>query len=216
MKHFTHVPRWFEVPQMVQINSPSGRTYLTPEGNEYPSVTTALGRMFNDSEWLNDWRRRVGDEKADHILRRAGVRGTAIHDMAEKYLSNDPNWHKGHMPANLITFRSMIPFIERIDNIILLETAMYSNILKVAGTTDCIAEFDGVLSVIDFKTSRNTQDPTKYFMQEACYALMFEELFGRKISQLVTIVGDDSSPTALLHISQKKEWLLKFMNFHLL
>lgn len=162
---------------------------------------------------LDDWRKRVGDEEADGILRQAGIRGTAIHDMAEKYLLKQ-DWKAGHMPVNRMTFNNIIPLLDRISRLQCLEVRLMSHIVKVAGTVDCIACFDDEPAVIDFKTSRRVvkhDDIHDYFKQASVYSLMFEELTGVVIKKLVIVMACDDHPYSLLFVEDRKKWLEQFI-----
>lgn len=210
----TFLHKSIKAPELEQINSPEGRTYRDPLGNCFPSVTTILGRLPNvDNSWIEEWRARIGGDQADKILAQAGVRGSAIHDMAEKYLLKE-NWQKGQMPVNKATFFTIIPYLERITRVIALEVRMMSYILKLAGTVDCIACFDGVPSIIDFKTARRMKthdDIHDYFMQASIYSLMFQELTGIEIKQIVIIMASDVSEKGLLFVEDRTRWLKEFI-----
>lgn len=195
MTQFRHVP---DLPLVeLEVSSDErGRTYTTPDGNTYPSVTTVLGAT-GDSTWLDEWRARVGHEAAERIVHQAGVRGDAVHDLAEKYLRNDPAYTKGHMPVNIFTFNQLKPILdEHVGLIAALEVPLYSDFLRVAGRVDCIAKWDGIWSVIDFKTSRivKTEEHVQgYKMQESCYGYMFYERYGLVIPQIVTVMAIDGN-----------------------
>lgn len=189
---FTHLPQ----PQLedLKVSYANGsRFYRTPTGECYPSVTSVL-QDYN-KEGLIEWRAKVGVEVADKIAKQAGVRGNAIHNICENYLKNDPDFLKDQMPVNVITFNSIKPTIDKyVNNIHCLEAPLYSDYLKTAGRVDCIAEFDGVLSVIDFKTSLKTKKREwikSYFMQTSAYAVMYEERTGIPISRCVVIISVD-------------------------
>jgi genome maintenance exonuclease 1 len=159
-------------------------------------VTTVLG--IQDKSGLEAWKKRVGEEEAKKISTQAAVRGTAVHKLAEDYLDNREDWKENHMPSNIFSFQQIKPILDkRIDNIWFQESFLYSDYLQTAGQVDCIAEFDGKLSIIDFKTSRKPKkkDWIKgYFLQESFYAVAFEERTKKPITQLVTIItvdGDD-------------------------
>jgi len=194
---FRHVPNKVSLPELECETKDTGRVYITPEGNIYPSITTVLGAKPKDG--LDEWRKRVGSAEADKVLRQAGVRGTIIHQMAEDYLNNKPDWAQGAMPVNMFTFNSIKPILDRsVDNIWAQEVPLYSDRFKIAGRVDCIAEFDGVLSVIDFKTSRKEKKRewiTDYFRQAAFYAAAFYERTGVAIKQSAIIMSvDDGNP----------------------
>jgi len=169
-----------------------GRRYLTPNGNSYPSVTTVLS-SYNKKAIL-EWRQRVGEEKANEISRKASTRGTKLHSVCEKYLLNELSDIKIQtmMPDTKELFLQIMPEINKnVGDVYAIEQSLYSNRLRMAGRVDCIAEWNGQLSVIDFKTSTREKDEDKilnYFMQCAAYAEMFEEITGKPINQLVVAI----------------------------
>lgn len=191
-----------------RIDSPTGRVYETPTGKRYPSVTSVLGMM--DKSSLFEWRKRVGEEEANRVAARAASRGTAIHSLCEDYL-----YGKNPTPSmfDAQVFNSLKPHLDNIDNIHALESKLYSDYLQVAGTVDCVAEFDGRLSVIDFKTSRRLKsrdDIHGYFIQTAAYAVAFEERTGIPVSRLVIIMGvDDEQP--LIFKEKRDDWIGQFI-----
>lgn len=200
---FTHFDHGIELPQLTRKTTESGRKYFTPEGNAYPSVTTVLGILGKKE--LMEWRRRVGEDEANRISRQAANRGTAVHKLCEDYLDNKEDYSKKHMPANIHMFNTMKSLLdEKINNIWFQEAFLYSDELRTGGQVDCIAEFNGELSVIDFKTSRRPKSPDKienYFMQICFYAKAFEERTGIAIKKGVVLIGvDDSEPqTFIIH-----------------
>lgn len=178
----------FELPsEMVDGH----RYYTTPTGTRYPSVTTVLGQ-YADKTWLYEWRKRVGEEKANEISRRATTRGTRLHAIFEKYLANDPSYLEGVMPTNTVLFKAMKPIVdERVGTIYGIEHPLYSHRLRTAGKTDLIADFDGIRSIIDFKTasrSKEESDINGYFLQSTCYALMTGERTEISIPQIVILI----------------------------
>jgi len=170
------------------------RHYVTPEGGKYKSVTTILDEKLDKSS-LIEWRKKVGEEEAKRISTQAANRGTAIHNIAEHYLLNNESYPTGSMPANIDTFKKLRPIIdERIGKLFGLEYFVYSDRLKTAGATDCIAEFDGVNSIIDFKTSKKLKKEEwieSYFLQATCYAMMVEERLPLVIPQIVILIAVD-------------------------
>lgn len=167
------------------------RYYLTPNGN-YPSITTLLG-SFN-KKWIMEWRERVGEEEANRISVAASSRGTKVHSLCEKYLLNEEITNKSSFPHIMETFYSIRPLLNEINNIHYLECALYSDKLKVGGRCDCIGEFSGKLSIIDFKTSKKLkkeEDIEDYFLQTAVYGMCYYELTGIKIKQIVIIIAVD-------------------------
>jgi genome maintenance exonuclease 1 len=149
---FNHINTDLGYEEINRAEVDGKRHYVTPEGNIYPSVTTALAPL--SSAGIAKWKKRVGEEEAKRVGYRACERGTKVHSIIERYLDNNPAYSTGFFPDVKFTFYEIKPLIERIDNIRLQERGLYSDHLKLAGTPDCIGEFDGKLSVIDFKTSK--------------------------------------------------------------
>ena len=204
-KKFEHVN--VDLTEMVSETTDKGRVYKTPEGIDLPSITTVLSILSRDS--IAAWRKRVGEEEANRISHRATTRGTAVHEIIEKYLMNDENYREGYTPDVIESFLVLKSTLdENIGKIYGQETSLYSTHLGVAGTVDCIAEFDGQLSVIDFKTARKPKKADwikNYFMQESAYAIMWEERTGMPITQLVTAIAvDDGQPQVF--IEHRDNW----------
>ena len=180
---------------LVADTQPSGRTYVDPDGNRYPSITTVLS-ILNEEE-LAAWRKRVGDSEANKIGNRAATRGTQVHNIIEKYLLNeDITDFLPHVRQSLGNLR---PILNRsIGRIFGLEAPLYSRYLGLAGRVDCVAEWEGVPSIIDFKTSRRPKKHEKipnYFAQMAGYAVMWEERTGMPITNTVIVMDvDDHEP----------------------
>lgn len=189
MKNFIH----HDLPVIERIDGGPHRLYKVPSGKLYPSVTSVLSHGKNAS--LEAWKKRVGEQEAERVSKAATSRGTRIHTLAENYLLGnklDIDMFDHDM------WSTLRPVVDRIDNIHALEGKLYSDKLEVAGTVDCIGEFDGVLSVIDFKTSKKPKDInniTNYFVQATAYSVMFQELFGIAVPDLTIIIGvDDEQP----------------------
>ena len=168
---------------------PDGKRYYTlPDGTRLPSVTTVIGASKKAA--IMAWRKRVGEEKANQISRKASGRGTNVHSMCEEYLNNKELGV--FMPDAIEMFLSIKPHLDKINNIHYQEQALWSTQLGMAGRVDCIAEYEGVLSVIDFKTSSRPKDESDiqdYFWQTTAYSLMYEELVGVPIDNLVIIMA---------------------------
>jgi len=174
---------------------PSGRTYITPDGRKYPSITTVLSILHEEE--IAAWRNRVGDEEANKVSNKATSRGTHVHAIIEKYLKNEDT--SGFLPHVIQSLRNIKPILDsRIGTIFGLETPLYSTHLRIAGRVDCIAEFDGVPSIVDFKTSKRPKKKEQipnYFAQMSAYAIMWEERTGMPITNTVIIMDvDDNEP----------------------
>ena len=191
---FNHVP--IEIGKLVQVNSKGGRYYETPTGAKYPSVTSITKLHNQDS--IQAWKDKVGEEEAGKISRRALARGNKIHSLAEKYLLNEGDMSDDFSKAD---FGQMIPYLNKINNIHCLETQLYSDHLQTAGTVDCIGEYDGKLTVIDFKTSaklKKREWVKDYFMQCSAYAVMYEERTGTPIERLLLIINVEDEGVQLM------------------
>lgn len=194
----------------------TGRYYKTPEGIEYPSVTTVLGRA-SDNTWLEEWRKRVGKEKADGISRQAMAKGTALHNLCESFLLNDPEFElkkRKVMPTTLMAFSGVRKVLEQyITTIYGVECSLYSHDLKTAGRADCLCKFGGENVVLDFKTTKSMEpkkesDIQNYFYQSTCYALMTEQLTGVKFPGIVILLTN-SHDKPQLFVREKAKYIAK-------
>jgi hypothetical protein len=196
-----------ELTEMNAVTTESGRKYRTPEGIDLPSITTVLSILSRDS--IAKWRKRVGEEEANRISYRASTRGTAVHEIIEKYVNNEPNFKDGYTPDIIQSFLDLKPILdERLTEVYAQEAPLYSTHLGVAGRVDCVGIFDGKLSIIDYKTSRKPKQAkwiTNYFMQESAYAIMWEERTGMPITQLVTVVSVDQHEPQVF-IEHRDNW----------
>ena len=168
------------------------RLYEVGDGKWYPSVTTVTSHRKKDS--ILKWRKRVGEAEANKISGRASARGNKFHSMVESYLKNNKVSFDDKSPLASFLFKTAKETLHRIDNIHLLESPLYSDSLRIAGRVDCIAEFDGELAVIDFKTSTKEKKESwieNYFVQETAYAAMYYERSGVKVDKIVTIIATE-------------------------
>jgi|TARA_B110000967_G_scaffold192661_1_gene219498 genome maintenance exonuclease 1 len=208
--------------EMVAETTESGRTYKTPDGINLPSITTVLSILSRDS--IAKWRKRVGEKEANRVSYRASTRGTSVHEICEKYVDNDPDYDKfmatdintgeqkltTRTPDLIDSFLKIKPILdERLGVVYAQEAPLYSTHLGLAGRVDCVGIFDGKLSIIDYKTSMKPKklDWVKnYFMQEAGYAVMWEERTGMPITQLVTIISVDNNEPQVF-IEHRDNWI---------
>jgi len=205
MKSFSHTPSTKTLPEIHTETINGKRFYVTPEGKKYPSITTVLsGRS---KEGINKWRKSVGDDVANQIMRTAAKRGTAVHQLVEDYLNNTELSNQDVLPLAL--FSILKPELDDINNIALQEGGLYSDKWGIAGRVDCIAEYKGKLSVIDFKTSTKEKKEEwveNYFIQGSAYCEMYEERYGTSINQVVIlIVTEDGAVQSF--IKDKKDYL---------
>ena len=190
---FNHITLEDRLPELEVETLPTGRTYKTPDGKKYPSVTTVLGE--ESKAGILAWRKRVGEEEANKVSFQASSRGTSVHTLAENYINNDPEWSKGAMPTSIYAFNQIKSILdERMNNIYAQEVPLYSDKLEVAGRVDLIAEWDKDLAIIDFKTARKPKKEEwiqGYFMQCAFYATAFYERTGVAIKKSVILITVD-------------------------
>jgi len=188
MKHFNHVHDIDDLQVPTRQTVDGKRVYITPEGYSYPSITTILGSQTKPG--LDEWRKRVGDEEANRIMKESAKIGTEVHDLCERYLYNKTTISTDSESRRV--FNRIRFILGNINNIMGLEIPLYSDKLRVAGTADCVAEYNGVLSVIDFKTSRKPKKEEwieDYWIQTAFYAAAFYEMTGCIPEQLVILVA---------------------------
>ena len=190
----------------------TGRKYKCPNGMSYPSVTTVLSILSEDA--IRAWRKRVGEEEANKISHRAATRGTAVHSIIEDYINNKEDYSEGYMPNVIENFKDIKGILdERIGKVYAQEVPLYSEHLELAGRVDCVAEFDGVLSIVDFKTSRKLKKKKwieGYFIQESAYAIMWEERTGTPIVNLVTIISVDGEEAQVFK-EHRDNWAPKLL-----
>ena len=179
------------VPELSTKNINRKRFYQTPEGKLYPSITTVLQKR--KMAGLMEWRKSVGDDVANYIARTAAHRGTKVHHMCEDFLNNnfDEEVHKKNFLPYVLFGQLKPVLMQKVNNILAQECGLYTDKYRVAGRVDCIAEYNGVKSIIDFKTSRKERNDDwneSYYIQASAYAEMFEERTGIEINQIVILV----------------------------
>lgn len=188
LKKFKH--NWVDLPKLKQITTEEGRRYAIDEKIKYPSITTVLSKT-KDLSHLKEWRKRVGEEHANKVTAAATSRGTSMHKLCENYLLNEALDDLGSTSGELL-FRGIRPYLDRIDNVRALESALFSHKLRVAGTVDCIAEYNGELTIIDFKTAKapkKEQWIEDYYMQGAFYFSSFYEITGQLPKQILVLIS---------------------------
>lgn len=169
---------------LTEIQKSGKRFYSTPDG-EFPSVTTVVG--YGKQNFFAEWRRKNPEES-----RRVLARGTKFHSIIESYIKNEDIDMENMFPNFKALFTLLKPALDNIDNIAAIETPLWSKILGLAGRTDCIAEYNGKLSIIDFKAStkeKRKQDVESYFLQATAYALMYQERTGVIIDNFVIMIA---------------------------
>jgi genome maintenance exonuclease 1 len=187
------------------------RYYVLPDGvTKLKSVTTILGEK-TDKTALLEWRKKVGDAEADRISNQATRRGTSIHTIAERYVLNEDNIFRDQMPVNIDSFKPIQDTLdEHVDNIFGIEMPLYSKALGCAGRTDLVAEYDGRLSIIDFKTSRRLKKEEwieNYFLQSTVYSMMFEWTYKIAVPQIAIIITVDDEKTPQTFVTERSKYV---------
>lgn len=184
------------------------RVYKVPTGERYRSVTTVLGDSL-DKSGLIQWRKMVGEKEANQITAQAASRGTNVHKICESYLLNEQKVPKGTMPNALEMFIQIRQTLDdNIKSIMAIEAPLYSSKLRTAGRCDAIVEWNGVPSILDFKTSRNPKKEEwilSYFLQTTCYSLMLEEMKGIVCPQICVVIATDEG-TPQIFIKQRDSY----------
>ena len=203
---FTHCPP--KVIENLNTETVDGkRYYVTPSGQRLPSVTTVVGAMKKKE--IMSWRRKVGEAEANRISKLATGRGNRVHSLAEKYLLNETIEWKKEMPDAVEMFQSIAPHFAKIDNIHYMEQSMWSERIGLAGRVDLIAEWEGKLSVIDFKTSKRLKTEDKiqdYFAQCVAYAMMYEDHVEQPIDQIVILMAVENEEP-LIFVKETKDYV---------
>lgn len=187
-KKFVHLTDCDDIEMGVREVIDGKRVYVTPQGNVYPSITSILGSQPKPG--IDEWKEKVGHQEAAKIMKESADLGTKVHSLCESYLYNEKlqcNDEEAISVFNRLRF-----ILGNINNIYCLEAPLHSDILKVAGTVDCVAEYNGVLSVIDFKTSRKTKREDwieDYFIQAFFYSAAFFEMTGAMPEQIVILIA---------------------------
>ena len=177
------------------------RFYTTPSGDSFPSITSVTSHK--NKEFFAEWRERVGEEEANKICKLATTRGTKFHEVCQDYLEN--NLKESYDEQSMIMFDAAKPYLDKIGLVHAIERSMFSEVLGIAGRVDCIAEYDGELAVIDFKTSAKIKKEEwieQYFVQEVAYACMYFELTGIPVKKLITIMV---TPAGVVKVFDKRD-----------
>lgn len=205
---FNHID--ITLPQLERETIDGVRYYKVPEGDELlrlvsiTSVTSHKNRQF-----FADWRKKVGEETANKITKQATSRGTDMHTLSENYLLNIPELPQVQ-PLSEMLFGIAKPYLNKINNIHALEKSLYSKVLGIAGTVDCIAEYNEELAIIDFKTSKKPKPKEwieHYFVQCAAYACMLYEITGIMVKKFVIIMACENGECEIYEEYDKAKYI---------
>jgi len=205
MTEYNHIPIEFEQSQLIEKDD--GHYYQTPSGDEYPSITTILHKTMSEEKKQNlqDWKDQ--EVAAEYITQESSIIGTQTHNLIENYLNGIPHNDELRL-LSVAHFNNLIPFLQKINDIHGTELRLYSNKMKLAGTSDCIAKYDGELSIIDYKTKRSNQQEewmTDHFIQGTAYSQMFQELTGIEVKKVVILVSSEKN-TRMEFVKDTKDY----------
>ena len=211
---FNHVPA--VLPPLERETVDGVRYYKVPDADEFVKLVSITSvTSFWNREKFAKWRKKIGEEKANEITRKATSRGTDTHTLIEHYLLNEETLPEVQ-PISDFLYKIAKPTLNNIDNIHALEGSLYSKQLGVAGTVDCIAEYDGELAVIDFKTSAAPKPRDwidGYFVQAAAYACMYYELTGISVKKLVIIMTCEDGECVVYEERDKAKYIKLLVNY---
>lgn len=190
------------------------RVYHISDEKYYPSITTMLGGTIEPEKkkYLDNWKARVGSKEAQRISEAACNRGTNTHLMLERFLRNEDPQLDTFPPEHVKVFNSLRLEVKKINKVYGQEVVLYSDILGIAGRCDLIAEYKGVLSIVDYKTSTRVKSADEigdYWIQCAFYAMAHNEMFGTNIEKLVIMMGVENHLPMIFRKTIDDELLLK-------
>ena len=209
---FNHVE--LELPTLDRELIDGVRYYKLPNGSKKLVSITSVTSNFK-KEFFESWRKKVGEAEANRITKKATSRGTDAHTLIEHHLKN-LKYTSDVLPISEMLFQISIPTLSRINNIHALEGSLYSEFLGIAGTVDCIAEFDGELAIIDFKTSAKPKPRDwieGYFVQCCAYACMLHELTGLSVKKFVIIMACENGECVVYEEYDKSKYIKLLMEY---
>ena len=191
----TNFTQMLKIREPVLLDREDGHWYQTKFDKIYPSVNTILSATASEEKknGLKSW--KENEPAHEYITAQAQDVGTQSHQIIEDYLSNSLSLEEFDL-LPIAHFNNLKPYLENISEVVCIEQRMYSDKLRVAGTSDLIAKYNGELSIIDYKTKRKPQVDEymyEYYLQTTCYAQMFEEVTGQKINQVVILVSSEKN-----------------------
>ena len=190
---YNHIPINFTQAKLIEKDN--SHFYQTPTGEVYPSITTILQKTMSNGkkESLQNWKEQ--EIASEYITQEAATIGTETHKLIENHINEIRQTDEVRL-LSVAHFNNLIPFLQKINDVHGTELRLYSNSMKLAGTSDCIANYDGELSIIDYKTKRSNQKEewmTDHFIQGTAYAQMFKELTGIEVKQVVILVSSEKN-----------------------
>lgn len=209
---FNHVD--MNLPKLEREEIDGVRYYKIPgEDNLSRLVSITSVTSFHNRHIFENWRKKVGEEEANRVNKQATSRGTDMHSLVESYLNNEDKLPNVQTLSQFL-FKIAKSQLDNIDNIHALESSLYSKVLGIAGTVDCIAEYNGELAIIDFKTSKKAKPREwieHYFVQCAAYACMFYEITGIAVKKLVILMACEDGDCVVYEEYDKMKYI-KLLN----
>ena len=202
---FNHIPINFQQAELIEKDNE--HYYQTPSGDVFPSITTILKKTMSSEKKQNLQNWQEQETAAQYITEESTIVGTQTHKLIENYLNGITLTDEVRL-LSVAHFNNLIPFLQKINDIHGTELRLYSNEMKLAGTTDCIAKYDGELSIIDYKTKRSNQQEewmTDHFIQGTAYSQMFKELTGIEVKQVVILVSSEKN-TRMEFVKRTEEY----------
>jgi len=195
MHHFTHIRT--SIPSCRLDESNRSHMYILSSGKRLTSVTTMINQTISEEKklGLQNWKQKIGVSVADYIFSESAIIGIETHKLNQNYINMIESNEKYHL-LSYAHHGNFIPYLDKITNVYGVESKLFSEKLGLAGTADLIAEYDGKLSIIDYKTKRSSQAPewmTDYFIQITAYSVMWQELTNQKIEQLVILASSEQN-----------------------
>ena len=205
MSLFNHIPINFQQAQLIEKDD--SHYYQTPTGDVFPSITTILQKTMSaeKQQSLQSWKEQ--ETAAQYITQESALVGTQTHKLIENHLNGITQTEEVRL-LSIAHFNNLLPFLQKINDIHGTELKLYSNALKLAGMSDCIAKYDGELSIIDYKTKRSNQQEewmSDHFIQGTAYAEMFKELSGIEVKQIVILVSSEKN-TRMEFVKRTEEY----------
>tara|TARA_B110000438_G_scaffold213506_1_gene205749 strand:+ start:376 stop:1035 length:660 start_codon:yes stop_codon:yes gene_type:complete len=211
---YNHIPINFTQAKLIEKDN--SHFYQTPTGEVYPSITTILQKTMSNGkkESLQNWKEQ--EIASEYITQEAATIGTETHKLIENHINEIRQTDEVRL-LSVAHFNNLIPFLQKINDVHGTELRLYSNSMKLAGTSDCIANYDGELSIIDYKTKRSNQKEewmTDHFIQGTAYSQMFKELTGIEVKQVVILVSSEKNSRMefVKNIENYKDLLTKRLN----
>ena len=205
--NFTHCNYLGDI-ELSKKETPGCRLYQVPNGDWVPSITSVTS--FYNRQIFAKWRKRIGEEEANRITKKATTRGTDFHEAAQAYLMNlKLDWNE-FRPATQFMFHHAKPYLDKINNIHAIERTLFSEYLGLAGRVDCIGEYEGELAIIDFKTSEKIKPEAwleNYFVQETAYACMYYEMTGIPVTKLITLMVTPNGEVKVFDKRNKDDYI---------